>query len=133
MLDIRDMFEKDKLFFFLEGLQPWAKVELHLLSSAQNAAECLVDYVVSHNNKMKSHPARVWEGASLKCMANLEMGELKVGQPTREAGTRTTTTTLRAMERTPIERASIRVPFLVTYAEEGIGWWSVHTRKLSMP
>ena len=29
MLDIRDMFEKDKLFYFLEELKPWARMELH--------------------------------------------------------------------------------------------------------
>ena len=28
MLDIRDIFEKDKMFFFLEGLKPWARIEL---------------------------------------------------------------------------------------------------------
>ncbi|KAJ7942702.1 Transposon Ty3-G Gag-Pol polyprotein [Quillaja saponaria] len=28
MLDIRDMSEKDKMFYFLEGLKPWARAEL---------------------------------------------------------------------------------------------------------
>ncbi|ERN03666.1 hypothetical protein AMTR_s00144p00067150 [Amborella trichopoda] len=28
MLEIRDMSEKDKLVYFLDGLQPWAKVEI---------------------------------------------------------------------------------------------------------
>ncbi|KAJ7970183.1 Retrotransposon protein, putative, Ty3-gypsy subclass [Quillaja saponaria] len=28
MLDIRDMTEKDKMFYFLEGLKPWARAEL---------------------------------------------------------------------------------------------------------
>ena len=28
MLDIKDMFEEDKLFYFLEGLKPWARTEL---------------------------------------------------------------------------------------------------------
>ena len=51
VLEIRNMSEKDKLFCFLEGLQPWARVELHHLRvlellSAQNAVGCLVDYVV---------------------------------------------------------------------------------------
>ncbi|CAL5413401.1 unnamed protein product [Camellia sinensis] len=49
MLDIKDMSEKDKLFFFLEGLKPWARVELQRqrvqdLAHAQAAAECLTDY-----------------------------------------------------------------------------------------
>ncbi|KAL0299945.1 UNVERIFIED_CONTAM: hypothetical protein Sangu_3147700 [Sesamum angustifolium] len=28
MLDIRDMSEKDKLFTFMKGLKPWARLEL---------------------------------------------------------------------------------------------------------
>lgn len=49
MLDIKDMSEKDKLFFFLEGLKPWARIELQRqrvqdLTHAQAAAECLTDY-----------------------------------------------------------------------------------------
>lgn len=28
MLDIRDMIEKDKLFYLLKGLRPWARTEL---------------------------------------------------------------------------------------------------------
>ncbi|XP_060673257.1 uncharacterized protein LOC125420382 [Ziziphus jujuba] len=49
MLDIRDMSEKDKLFYFLEGLKPWARTELQRqrvqdLASALGAAERLMDY-----------------------------------------------------------------------------------------
>ncbi|CAL5330901.1 unnamed protein product [Camellia sinensis] len=49
MLDIKDMLEKDKLFFFLEGLKPWARVELQRqrvqdLAHAQATAEYLTDY-----------------------------------------------------------------------------------------
>ncbi|XP_028062320.1 uncharacterized protein LOC114265704 [Camellia sinensis] len=49
MLDIKDMSEKDKLFFFLEGLKSWAKVELQRqrvkdLAYAQAVAECLTNY-----------------------------------------------------------------------------------------
>ena len=28
MLDIRDMSEKDKMFYFFKGLKPWARTEL---------------------------------------------------------------------------------------------------------
>lgn len=49
MLDIRDMSEKDKLFTFLEGLKPTARLELQRqrvvdLSSAMGAAERLMDF-----------------------------------------------------------------------------------------
>ncbi|KAL0457828.1 UNVERIFIED_CONTAM: hypothetical protein Slati_0410000 [Sesamum latifolium] len=49
MFDIRDMSEKDKLFTFMEGLKPWASVELQRqrvtdLGSAMTAAECLIDF-----------------------------------------------------------------------------------------
>ncbi|KAL0414268.1 UNVERIFIED_CONTAM: hypothetical protein Sradi_1628500 [Sesamum radiatum] len=50
MLDIRDMSEKDKLFTFMEGLKPWARLELQRqrvtdLGSAMAAAERLTDFV----------------------------------------------------------------------------------------
>ena len=50
MLDIRDMSENDKLFYFMEGLKPWARTELQRqrvgdLSTAQAAAERLSDYM----------------------------------------------------------------------------------------
>ena len=49
MLDIRDMSEKDKMFYFLEGLKPWARTELQRqrvqdVATAMAAAECLNDY-----------------------------------------------------------------------------------------
>ncbi|KAL0442639.1 UNVERIFIED_CONTAM: hypothetical protein Slati_1986600 [Sesamum latifolium] len=49
MLDIRDMSEKDKLFTFMDGLKPWARVELQCqrvtdLGSAITAAERLTDF-----------------------------------------------------------------------------------------
>ena len=58
MLDIRDMSEKDKLFYFLEGLKPWAQQELQRrgvtdLASAQAAAERLTDYLPSDHQKKK--------------------------------------------------------------------------------
>ncbi|KAL0381910.1 UNVERIFIED_CONTAM: hypothetical protein Slati_4563200 [Sesamum latifolium] len=51
MLDIRDMSEKDKLFTFMEGLKPWARLELQRqrvtdLGSAMAAAERLTDFAL---------------------------------------------------------------------------------------
>ncbi|KAK3021351.1 hypothetical protein RJ639_045984 [Escallonia herrerae] len=49
MLDISDMFAVDRLFFFIEGLKPWARTELNRrwvnnLNEAIIAAESLSDY-----------------------------------------------------------------------------------------
>ena len=62
MLDIRDMSEKDKLFYFLEGLKPWARMELHRqrvldLATVQSAAERLTDYTFenTHNKKNQTN------------------------------------------------------------------------------
>ncbi|XP_070011357.1 uncharacterized protein [Nicotiana sylvestris] len=51
MLNIRDMGDKEKLFTFLEGLKPYAPMELQrqrvdTLPKAIQAAECLGDYHV---------------------------------------------------------------------------------------
>ncbi|KAJ7958669.1 Retrotransposon protein, putative, Ty3-gypsy subclass [Quillaja saponaria] len=59
MLDIRDMSEKDKMFYFLEGLKPWAKAELQRqrvqdLATAQAAAERLTDYAPESSASKKS-------------------------------------------------------------------------------
>ncbi|KAA0063885.1 uncharacterized protein E6C27_scaffold616G00090 [Cucumis melo var. makuwa] len=48
MLDIRDMSEKDKVFYFVEGLKPWARAKLYEqrvqdFTSAYAAAERLFD------------------------------------------------------------------------------------------
>ena len=48
MLDIWDMFEKDKIFHFIEGLKPWAKSKLYEqriqdLSTTYGTAERLFD------------------------------------------------------------------------------------------
>ncbi|TYJ96946.1 uncharacterized protein E5676_scaffold220G00560 [Cucumis melo var. makuwa] len=48
MLDICDMFEKDKVFYFVKGLKSWAKTKLYEqrvqdLTSAYTAAEWLFD------------------------------------------------------------------------------------------
>ena len=49
MLDIRDMFEKDKMFYFFEGLKLWARTELQRqrvqdVATTMAAVECLNDY-----------------------------------------------------------------------------------------
>ncbi|KAJ7978484.1 Retrotransposon protein, putative, Ty3-gypsy subclass [Quillaja saponaria] len=58
MLDIRDMSEKDKMFYFLEGLKPWARAELQRqrvqdLATAQAAAERLTDYALESSASKK--------------------------------------------------------------------------------
>ncbi|KAE8690049.1 hypothetical protein F3Y22_tig00110929pilonHSYRG00045 [Hibiscus syriacus] len=58
MLDIKDMSERDKLFHFLEGLKPWARLELQRqkvqdLTVAIAAVECLNDYN-DHPGKRKT-------------------------------------------------------------------------------
>ncbi|KAL0447603.1 UNVERIFIED_CONTAM: hypothetical protein Slati_1888200 [Sesamum latifolium] len=64
MLDIRDMSEKDKLFTFMEGLKPWARVELQRqrvtdLGSAMTAAERLIDFVLESRRDRQTTPSPV--------------------------------------------------------------------------
>ena len=61
MLNIKDMSEKDKLFYFLERLKPWARTELHKqrgqdLATAQIAAERLTDYAMENIQPKKAQP-----------------------------------------------------------------------------
>ncbi|KAL0385852.1 UNVERIFIED_CONTAM: hypothetical protein Sradi_2979500 [Sesamum radiatum] len=62
MLDIRDMSEKDKLFTFMEGLKPWARLELQRqrvtdLGSAMTAAECLTDFASETRRDRQTTPS----------------------------------------------------------------------------
>ncbi|XP_057959750.1 uncharacterized protein LOC131152113 [Malania oleifera] len=71
MLDIRDMSKKDKLFYFLEGMKPWARIELHRqrvqnLSTAQATAECLTDYAGDDIASSKRHGGEGNSGKSFK-------------------------------------------------------------------
>ncbi|KAL0449095.1 UNVERIFIED_CONTAM: hypothetical protein Slati_1465900, partial [Sesamum latifolium] len=64
MLDIRDMLEKDKLFTFMEGLKPWAHVELQRqrvtdLGSAMTAAERLIDFASRTRRDRQTTPSPV--------------------------------------------------------------------------
>ncbi|KAA0059143.1 uncharacterized protein E6C27_scaffold430G00550 [Cucumis melo var. makuwa] len=59
MLDIRDMSEKDKVFYFVEGLKPWARAKLYEqraqdLTSAYAAAERLFD-LTSDTQDVRRH------------------------------------------------------------------------------
>ncbi|KAL0395007.1 UNVERIFIED_CONTAM: hypothetical protein Slati_4466900 [Sesamum latifolium] len=61
MLDIRDMSEKDKLFTFMEGLKPWARLELQRqrvtdLGSAMTAVEHLTDFVLETRKDRQTMP-----------------------------------------------------------------------------
>uniref|UniRef100_A0A7N0TZH5 Uncharacterized protein n=1 Tax=Kalanchoe fedtschenkoi TaxID=63787 RepID=A0A7N0TZH5_KALFE len=54
MLDIKDMSEVDKKFYFFKGLKPWAKTELNQqnipdLASTISVAERLTDYTFERN------------------------------------------------------------------------------------
>ena len=60
MLDICDMMEKDKLFFFLDSLSHDAAMKLQKrrvqkLANAVTVVERLSDYDVGFPNTMKSH------------------------------------------------------------------------------
>ncbi|KAL0409134.1 UNVERIFIED_CONTAM: hypothetical protein Sradi_1847800 [Sesamum radiatum] len=62
MLDIRDMSEKDKLFTFMEGLKPWARIELQRqrvtdLGSAMTAAERLTDFALETRRDRQTTPS----------------------------------------------------------------------------
>ncbi|KAK4386067.1 hypothetical protein Sango_2477300 [Sesamum angolense] len=62
MLDIRDMSEKDKLFTFMEGLKPWARLELQRqrvtdLGSAMAAAERLTDFNPENRKDRQTTPS----------------------------------------------------------------------------
>ncbi|KAL0455587.1 UNVERIFIED_CONTAM: hypothetical protein Slati_0897900 [Sesamum latifolium] len=64
MLDIRDMSEKDKLFTFMEGLKPWARVELQRqwvtnLGSAMTAAERLTNFASETRRDRQTTPSPV--------------------------------------------------------------------------
>ncbi|KAA0033368.1 uncharacterized protein E5676_scaffold26G00180 [Cucumis melo var. makuwa] len=59
MLDIRDMSEKDKVFYFVEGLKPWGRAKLYEqrvqdLTSAYAAAERLF-HLIDDSQDVKRH------------------------------------------------------------------------------
>ncbi|XP_075092690.1 uncharacterized protein LOC107763230 [Nicotiana tabacum] len=63
MLNIRDMGDKDKLFAFIEGLKPHARMELQrqrvdTLPKAIQAAECLGDYQLETQKDRPQPPVR---------------------------------------------------------------------------
>ncbi|KAL0381353.1 UNVERIFIED_CONTAM: hypothetical protein Sangu_0199600 [Sesamum angustifolium] len=62
MLDIRDMSEKDKLFTFMEGLKPWARLELQRqrvinLGLAMAAAKRLTDFNLENQRDRQTTPS----------------------------------------------------------------------------
>ncbi|KAL0454956.1 UNVERIFIED_CONTAM: hypothetical protein Slati_0834800 [Sesamum latifolium] len=86
MLNIRDMSEKDKLFTFMEGLKPWARVELQRqqvtdLGSAMTAAERLTDFASETRRDRKTTPGPVQNKAggvkSLRSNSNRGGGDRK--------------------------------------------------------
>lgn len=60
MLEISDMFDKDSLFYFQDGLKDWAKAKLdrrgvQTLNDAIVIAESLADYFAQPKDKRTSH------------------------------------------------------------------------------
>ncbi|XP_075079357.1 uncharacterized protein LOC107827306 [Nicotiana tabacum] len=82
MLSIRDMGDKDKLFTFLEGLKPYARMErVDTLPKAIQAAECLGDYQMEARKDRPQPPAR----------AGFKRGQSSNGGPSRSGGDRSST------------------------------------------
>ncbi|XP_070009233.1 uncharacterized protein [Nicotiana sylvestris] len=81
ILNIRDMGDKDKLFTFLEGLKPYARIELQrqrvdTLPKAIQAVECLGDYHVEAQKDRPQPPARM----------GFKGGQPSNGGPSRSGG-----------------------------------------------
>ncbi|KAL0411016.1 UNVERIFIED_CONTAM: hypothetical protein Slati_3691300 [Sesamum latifolium] len=81
MLDIRDMSEKDKLFTFMEGLKPWARLELQRqrvtdLGSAMAAAERLTDFALEtrKDRQTTSSPVQNKTGGARSFRSNSNRG-----------------------------------------------------------
>ncbi|XP_062021178.1 uncharacterized protein LOC133737687 [Rosa rugosa] len=103
MLDIPDMSENDQLFYFLEGLKPWARTELQRqrvqdLASAQAAAERLTDYTFEDNSTKRTQPflnanvnRNIWPGPSRSGGAESKFSN-SGGGDRRTANARDTTT-----------------------------------------
>ena len=71
MLDIKDMSEEDKLFYFLEGLKPWARTELQWqrvqdLATTQTATEHPIDYAIESTQPNKAQPSAPSNTSSAK-------------------------------------------------------------------
>ncbi|XP_070040143.1 uncharacterized protein [Nicotiana tomentosiformis] len=63
MLNIQDMGDKDKLFAFIEGLKPYARMELQrqwvdTLPKAIQVAQCLEDYQLETQKDRPQPPVR---------------------------------------------------------------------------
>ena len=102
MLDIKNMFEEDKLFNFVSGLQAWAQTELRRqgvkdMPAAMAASDCLVDYKLlgttvagqkpkmdgSRKQKVTGKPSPdQTKGKKEGNAANLRAGESQNGQQT---------------------------------------------------
>ncbi|KAL0400225.1 UNVERIFIED_CONTAM: hypothetical protein Sradi_2365800 [Sesamum radiatum] len=88
MLDIRDMSEKDKLFTFMKGLKPWARLELQRqrvteLGSVMAAAEHLTGVIpIEVGGDRKPYPQTSSQGSSNRNMPQ----ENKQGVPQKSDG-----------------------------------------------
>ena len=92
MLDLPDMAEKDRLFYFLEGLQPWARTELQRqrvrdVASALAAAERLTDLGFELNNlREETKDARNGGGALTRKSGSSSSGEAESNPPNSHRG-----------------------------------------------
>ncbi|KAL0414376.1 UNVERIFIED_CONTAM: hypothetical protein Sradi_1639300 [Sesamum radiatum] len=82
MLDIHDMSEKDKLFTFMDGLKPWARIELQRqrvtdLGSAMTAAERLTNFAseTRRDRQTAPSPAENKAGGAKSFRSNSNRGE----------------------------------------------------------
>ena len=62
MLNIKDMSEEDKLYYFLKELKPWARTKLQRqrvqdLATAQITVERLIDYATKFTQPKKAQPS----------------------------------------------------------------------------
>ncbi|KAL0433231.1 UNVERIFIED_CONTAM: hypothetical protein Slati_2657400 [Sesamum latifolium] len=125
MLDIRDISEKDKLFTFMEGLKPWARVELQRqrvtdLGSAMTAAERLTDFASETRRDRQTTPSPVQNKAggakSFRSNSNRGGGDRK---PHAQSGSQDSSSRSKPQKNrqgAPQRSTGIELP----------PWWKIH-------
>ncbi|KAA0068072.1 reverse transcriptase [Cucumis melo var. makuwa] len=79
MLDIRDMYEKNKVFCFVKGLKPWAKTKLYEqrvqdLASTYTVVERLFD-LSNDSQDVRRHPSSSSGGNKNNCPSSPKTAE----------------------------------------------------------
>ena len=88
VLDIKDMSEENKLFYFLEGLKPWARTKLQrhriqVLVIVQTAVEHLMDYATKNTQPKKAQHtalASITNGKNLERQDRVKVREQTISQ-----------------------------------------------------